>query len=318
MRKIFTAFLISITGQLAAFAQDDVQTPSGRPLPKTVEQIRKENLETRMDNMRRLNNARPEISLPGAPGLTRKERRKFEEISEVSDEEKARHRDFLKESNTGIFRLLPDFGCENENIIRTGGECANFVPGLWAYSLRTENHTNEIFQDLSFKGDKLVSDGLLAQGIFVSLENASLETISLESVGLNSLRAFAPAEDRKAASAQYLNLSAGIRENGVVLKNKIEVAENGVYALRVIAYDYKDKWRSRLWNRNIEKASPKEREFMGIADDKRNDSIYVFKIVGRSEIDGGITILWKRLSKEKSPKLVYEEDERLKDFKTKD
>jgi hypothetical protein len=35
----------------------------------------------------------------------------------------------------------------------------------------------------------------------------------------------------------------------------------------------------------------------------------------RKADDGGITIVWKRLSKEESPKITYKEDEKLRDFK---
>ncbi len=315
MRKFLAVFFILTVAQII-FGQDDIQTPTGRPLPKTLEQVRNENLGKRMGDLRRLGNSRQEISLPKTKRLSKEERERVEKIAEVDKNLKLKYKNFLKQSNTGIFRLLPDFECETKNVIRLDGDCKNFVPGLWTYSFRSKNYSNKILYDLTFKGDNLVTGSLLSQGILVSLGDKSLDSVLLESPGLSFLTSFAPATERETISEQYREISKGIEQHGLLLTNKLKMEENTTYALRTIAYDYKDEWTSRMWDKNADKVSEDEREFIAIDYDTRNDSIYIFRVVKKSD-DGGVTILWKRLSKEKSPKLVYQEDEKLADFKSK-
>ena len=148
----------------------------------------------------------------------------------------------------------------------------------------------------------------------VSLGSLSLDNVSLESPQLNYLTTFKPEADKHAVGKQFKALSSGIKKDGYTYSNKALVKENTTYAFRVIAYRFKDKWTSRLWRKNIAKATKEERKFYWITFDKRNDSIFVFRVIRKSE-DGIITVLWKRLMKQKAPTLVYEKDEKLLNIK---
>ncbi len=298
------------------FGQSDVQTQSGVRNPQTMEEVRNEDFQRRRAALSRAMSIRPELSTPRNKRLTSEERRRVKIATKVSKEVKNQYRNFLKQSNTGIFRLFPDFGCETKNVIRVDGDCKDFIPGRWAYSFRLKSYSNKTFHDISFKKDKFIVKSLLTQGILVDLGDSSIDDISLDQKSLEYLVNFVPANDRKKASEQYKELSVGVEKNGFKYSNNLTVKEDTTYALRLIAYKYKDEYSTRLWQKNIGKATDEERKFFGIQYDKRNDSIFLFRIVKKSDDDAGITIIWKRLSKKKSPKLIYEKAEKLKGFKS--
>lgn len=246
--------------------------------------------------------------------LTREELDRINMVTKVSEEDEDRYKNFLEQSNTGIFRLLPNVECETEYTIKLSAKCQNFVPDVWAYSFRLNDYAKEPFQDLSYEEDDLITDGLLSQGILVALGDKSLDDISLNSFGLNFLTSFKTDIDLKTLHKQYRELSEGIERDGLLYTNKLEIKVDNTYAFRIIAYKYKDDWFSRFRGKNDGKNTREDIDFYKIDYDKRNDSVYVFRIIRKSD-DGGITILWKRLSKQKSPRIIYRKNEKLKDFK---
>lgn len=306
MKKLLTLFVVLIGIQFC-FGQNNGNSDYSR------ERQREAVVQKGLSELRELSNIRPEISGRRTKRLTKEEIEKINAIIAPDAEDLEKYKVFLKQSDTGIFRLLPDFGCETKNIIRVDGECENFVPGKWAYSFRQENYADKELQDMAFTADEFVSNGLLTQGILVSLGDLELNAITLNSKPLNYLTVFVPATDRKAVGEQYRQISIGVEKDGYLYTKKVKVEENTTYALRTIAYKFKDKWSSRLWFQNQDKTTADERKFGEINSDRRNDLIIGFRVIRKSE-NGSITILWKQLSKEKSPRIVYEEDEKLEDF----
>ncbi|MEZ5344339.1 MAG: hypothetical protein R2681_02180 [Pyrinomonadaceae bacterium] len=313
--KNLTGLIIAVfaLGILTVFGQDDIQTPNGRPLPTTPEQASKRDFESRLSAMNRLMNQRPEAPRARSRRLTKEERKRFEEATEPPEDIKLKYEEFLDGSNTGIFRLLPNFNCQTDNIIKIDGECAGFVPDAWAYSFRFEDYSGKDFHDIKYEGDRLVTDSLLNQGILVNLGEIHAGSVGLDHPGAAYLKDFVPAEDRDGAAVQFREISEGTQKGDFFYSNSVRMEVGDTYLLRGIAYRFGDKWASRFRGRNEEKLLKEEHKFALIRFDKRIDSIYVFTVVRRDE-DGGITIVWKRLSKEKSPKIVFEEDERLRDF----
>lgn len=296
-----------------AIAQDDIRTPSGLKLPKTMKQVNDEDFERRRRAMDELANQKRERVMPKRKPLTKVERKRMKEVTRVHKEDLLEYKSFLGQPKTGIFRLLPDFDCETKRLITIAGDCANFVPGRWAYSFRRKAYGDEDFHDIAFKRDSFVVYSLLTQGILVSLGDVSLENLSLGSSQLEYLVSFQPQNDKISAARQFKEVAKGIENGGYLYSDKVIVKEYTTYAFRIVAYRFKDKWSTRLWGKNLDKSTKEERKFMGIGFDKRNDSIFVFRIIRRSE-DGIVTIIWKRLSKQKAPLLIYKKDERLADF----
>ncbi|MCB1023166.1 MAG: hypothetical protein KDB79_02170 [Acidobacteria bacterium] len=308
LTHIFVLLLFgAITGQ------DDIQTSSGRQLPTTPEQARERDFESRLRNMNRLMNQKPERSRTKIKKLSKEERKRFEDATSPSEELIKKYKEFLRQSNTGIFRLIPNFGCQSEAVIKLDGDCAGFVPDAWAYSFRAEDYSGEELHDISYIKNRIVSNSLLNQGILVDIGNADPAAVALDEPGLLFLQNFDPAEDRVGAHAQFMELAAGIESDGFYYSNSVGLKPGNTYAYRAISYRYGDKWSSRFRGRNFQKLSKEEQRFAWINLDERNDSIYVFAVVAQDE-DRGVTIVWKRLSKEKSPKLVFAKEEKLEDF----
>lgn len=250
--------LLTFLGAIIIVGQDDIQTPNGQRLPTTPEQARNRDFENRLRAMNHLMNQKPVSSRARIKTLSKEERKRFEEATTPSADIKLKYKNFLRQSNTGAFRLIPNFECQTENLIKVDGDCAGFVPDAWAYSFRSEYYSGKDFQDIGFENGKLVTDGLLNQGILVDLGNDSVETIGLDHPGFPYLSNFVPAEDRTGAALQFRELSAGIRSGDFYYSNSVQLEVGNTYGFRNIAYRYGDKRASRFRGRNYEKLSKKE------------------------------------------------------------
>ena len=311
--KILTVCLIILGAIQVFFGQSK---GSQRNVPEasrrlTIEQIREIEFERRRTNMNILSGRarsghmrRNERTKP----LTKEEKEKIKKIISPSEEDLAKYKDFLKQPDTGIFRLLPDYDCESKNLVRVDGDCANFVSNAWAYSFRWKYYSDENLHDISFKNDTLVSDSFFSQGIMVSLGDLPIENISPTGGGVKYLFDFKPETEFAAVRKQYEQIKKGFENGDYVYSNKLKIKENTTYAIRVIAYKYKDKAKRRF-TRNGEKP------LWYLDFDKRKDVIAAFRIVRKSD-DGGLTIVWKELQEIKSPTIVFQKDEQATDFKT--
>lgn len=93
----------------------------------------------------------------------------------------------------------------------------------------------------------------------------------------------------------------------------MKAEKNVTYALRAIAFRSEHKIISRLTPDNV---NPDESKFLYLDDDKRFDLTVVFRVVRQAE-NGSITILWKELNRQQSPKLIFAKNEKLSDIKPK-
>jgi hypothetical protein len=204
-----------------------------------------------------------------------------------------KHARFLEQPKTGIFRLLPDLGCEeNPLIIRADEKCLESVPEGSFYSFRERKHTKEFLSDIRLKNNHLITHGALSQGILVNLGEAALETLSPESSGLRFLRNYAPHSSGVEVQRQFLEVARGIKDGEYDYRKAFPVNENMTFALRVIAY------RGNIF-----------RTFSGyrynlLSGDKRIDLTVAFRII-RKDADGGITVLWKELERKDSPRIIF-------------
>ncbi|NNE99357.1 MAG: hypothetical protein HKN25_10100 [Pyrinomonadaceae bacterium] len=313
-KSIFIVLGLQIFYQ-GVFAQSDVRTPSGTPLPKTIKEIREQNVERRMAAMRILSQMPRQPKTQKPKKMSAKDLKKFKKLTKPSSEDATRYKEFLKQKKTGIFRIMPDFDCETENLVKAGGDCKYFMPGSWLYSIRKKKYSDLDLHDLAFKRNRLVSNSLLTQGLMTSLGDVPLTEISLDRRELRFLLSFVPEIDKELARNQFTELSKGIKIDGVLYANNFAAELNNTYALRVIAYRFKDRFSTRLRVENIP-STPNGARFAAIRSDKRSDSVFVFRVISKGA-DGGITIVWKELQKQKSPQIVFEKTERLSGFKAK-
>lgn len=213
-------------------------------------------------------------------------------------EDLSKYSQFLLQPKTGMFRLLPDPGCEdNALVVRVDEICRNAIPESFSYSFREEEHTAEILADIRLKNEFLISDGLLSQGILVNLGNIPVETVTLETEGLGFLKDYAPPVLSKEARAAFLRIIEGVKAGKHEYKVALKAVENSTYGLRVVAYrgSIFQTYRGFLYDL--------------LAGDKRIDLTLAFRII-RKETDGSLTLLWKELQRKESPKLKRPKKER--------
>ena len=161
-----------------------ITNPGSTRSPRTAEEARRREFEIRREAMDRLSRkaglGRERSRSTKTPTKEERERIKIIILPDSADLNK--YKDFLQQSKTGIFRLLPDFDCETKYLIHTDGNCANFVPGTWAYSFRRKSYSDADFHDIRFKDNSLSSNGLLNQSILVSLGDVPMENVSLNTI----------------------------------------------------------------------------------------------------------------------------------------
>jgi hypothetical protein len=211
-----------------------------------------------------------------------------------SEEDIAKYSGFLKQSRTGIFRLLNDVGCDsNVYVIHVDDNCKSAIPGSSFYSFREKEYTTAYLADIRFKDGLFITDGLLSQNILVRLGNVPLENLSTATEGMKFLTDFVPETLNTAATKQYIEIVKGIRADRHEYRKVLPASENMTYAMRIIAYRGSFYRSFRGWIFDL------------ISGDDRFDLIVGFKVV-RKETDGSVTILWKELERKKSPKLKYD------------
>lgn len=209
-------------------------------------------------------------------------------------EDAARYAQILAQPRTGIFRLLPDSGCEaNPLVIRADENCLNRIPDSSFFSFRENEHTQEILSDIRLKNGYLISDGILSQAILVNLGDVRLESVTTATKGLNFLNEYAPQIANREAHKQFLQMANGVESGGFTYRKTAPVVENSTYALRIIAY-----------KGNIFKTF-RGFHFDLLAGDKRIDQTLTFRVV-RKEPDGGVTIVWRELARREAPRIKFE------------
>jgi hypothetical protein len=217
-----------------------------------------------------------------------------------------KYKTFLSKNNTGIFRLMPDFGCnENKNVVVIKEECQKYsMPGGGSsFSFRRNTYRLRRLADLAFKDNIFFSGGKYTQGIIGVMGDVDLEKISINSVGIKQLSEFVPAAEYSAIEKQFKKIEQGLIVSGVLFSNKLKSKENITYVLRSIAY------RGKSYQAIADRLVYDEFEF-----DKRFDILVAFRVL-KKEKDGGLIILWKELERKESPKIEFPKEETKKDGK---
>ena len=200
---------------------------------------------------------------------------------------------FLKQRNTGIFRLVPDIGCsESTKVLDVSPDCSQHkIPGAGSsYSFRVRNYRISRLGDMTYIRNSLVSKGSLVGAIFVGLGDVPLEKVSLKSPGLLLITRFTPSNNSSEAFKTAHIFAQDVKQNGFIYGRVVYAAENMTFVLRSTAYRGKQL-------KALAGVTYNELDF-----DKRRDIIVAFRIV-RKDKNESITILWKELRNKKSPKL---------------
>lgn len=242
------------------------------------------------------------------PSLTA-ERKRIQALQAPYPGDLVKYSAFLRQPRTGMFRLFPDADCEKGLLVNVGGDCANHIPGASTYSFRE----GSFLSDVHFNNGWLNAEGFFSQQILVQLGDFPIENVSLSTPGVDFLDAFVPATAFSGAQAQNSEIVSGISRGDLLFSTKSKPVLDNTYAVRVVAYRNGNNLRKRIgWD--FSRKDNIVRKFYNVQYDNRKDVIVAFRVI-RQETDGNITVLWKELKRRKSPVIVFDDEEKLRDFK---
>lgn len=236
--------------------------------------------------------------------IYRKPTDKEMETLAVDENDLTKYAAFLRQSETGLTRLMSDRGCaESPNVVYVAEECRKYqMPGAGSsFSFREKNYRLRRLSDLTYDNVGFRSSGLLSHAILVNIGDAPLENVSLQTKGLKFLTAFETVTDFELARQTDKKLIDGIESDGFFYSRSAEAKENSTYVLRVIAY------RGNLY-RAVDGLVYDELDF-----DERRDVTVAFRVVRRDAESA--TILWKIISDQKAPAMKKPTEEQLKQMK---
>ncbi|MDH3528571.1 MAG: hypothetical protein OEQ28_03310 [Acidobacteriota bacterium] len=204
-----------------------------------------------------------------------------------------KYSDLLNEKNTGLFKLIPEFGCgEDERVVDASPDCSKYqFPGTGSsYSFRLGSHRLRRLADVTYIETSLIARGVFSGAIFVELGDVPIEEVHLNTPGLRYLAEYLPVDTATEAMEAAKRFANGVSRDGFIYGRGVFVTEGNTFAMRSIAYrgKYLRSEAGVIYN---------ELDF-----DKRRDVIVAFRIVG-VEDDGAATIVWRILRDTKSPKL---------------
>ena len=204
-----------------------------------------------------------------------------------------RHKTFLSQPDSGIFKLAADIGCVYDvQVISADDRCrTRTMPGSGSsFSFRTKNYRIRELADLALKDRSLTASGIWVTGVFATLGDVPIEGVALRNDVPSQLAAIRPASnvtEFKSLEEKYSSLNG---EGGVKLSRTVVIKNDTTYLMRSIAYKGKAK-------RVLSGITFNEFDF-----DRRRDVLVAFRVV-EVDADGSVTIVWRKLRDVESPKL---------------
>jgi hypothetical protein len=190
-----------------------------------------------------------------------------------SAEDKAAFADFLKQSNTGLIRLMLKGIYDDKLSMRGGGAYYSFTLLTHEYGPGTDINL-EPFNSNSYIPPPVLDHIFNAgspgcHGLIAQLGEVPLDQVTLEHKGAKFLVTYVPPSASPRPGEEIRRANTGIEQSGYVYKRNAPAITNHSYVLRSICYG-------------------------------RSDALVGFRIV-RKEIDGSVVILWKRLKQFPKP-----------------
>jgi hypothetical protein len=222
--------------------------------------------------------------LPPAP------KRKFTEEHKLrlypSAGEREQFAAFLRQPRTGLVRLLQPGECEDDPRLLQVGSCRDAIPpvpgGGTFYSFTRVGHESRQLADLRLDGDVFrvgFAGSVLA--VMAMLGDVPLESVRPESSEVKYLAMLAPPSSISEARTQVRRNIAGFRVSGIRHSVTAPVRLGTTYVLRSTTYKFGD---------HLDKKR------------KLDDVLIAFQVVGL-RADGSVTILWKEMRRQKTPKI---------------
>ena len=190
---------------------------------------------------------------------------------EPAEEDRVRYSEFLRQSDTGIIRLLPREKFDSETykdqrksiVMRGGGAYYSFTRLTHEYGFGSDIELEQGFFKVGFAGADY--------GFLTDLGDVPIETVSADTHAVSIFGAYQAAREEPLARREYRKVADGTDLEGIPIKSRLPVRSNSTYLLRSINY-------------------------------RESDVLVAFKVV-RMDSDGSATIVWKLLKKYGQPEL---------------
>jgi hypothetical protein len=219
-------------------------------------------------------------------------------------EDQLKFADFLKQSNTGLIRLIQQNDLDSRYTV-SANDLQSTLPirgGGAYYSFGKKSHSFGPWSDIYLQENVLFTQvANLSIGLFTALGDVPLETVSLQNPGVDFLLKMPIPTDVTEASLLVKRHDKGFREGEFAYRSAVQVAPNMTYILRSIGYRRPD-FLMVIPGTSVTFSSANV--YQGA------DVLIAFRVV-RQEADGTVTILWKRLKKASAPQLKREKKEKL-------
>lgn len=190
---------------------------------------------------------------------------------EPTEADRLRHAEFLKQSDTGLIRLLPREKFDSE-VYRSNKKTITMRGGGAYYSFTRKTHEYGYGSDLSLDQDVFqVGFAGADYGFLTNLGDIPIGTVGPETPAVARFAAYKAAREEQVARTEHRRLAEGAKLANLAVKNRLPVHSNSTYLLRSINYS-------------------------------DSDVLVVFRVV-RIDSDRSVIILWKLLKKYENPKL---------------
>lgn len=208
------------------------------------------------------------------------------------------HAAFLKQENTGIFRLHPRGKYEMSRTISANPAAEMVLPILGGgayYSFAEKTNKLGPWSEICLNNNLLSANGTgKTIGILTSLGDVALADVTLTTQGLDYLTKLSPPKTFTEVVELSAKSSRGFIANEQRYSSVLGAALNTTYVLRSILYK-KDGYV-------VHPNEPYYRLRLSSLGYDGSDQIVAFRIIRRHE-DNSITILWRRLQKFAASKL---------------
>jgi hypothetical protein len=243
----------------------------------------------------------------GVGGVTYKEGNltaAHKKILAALPEDQQKFAEFLKQSNTGIMRLIQQSELESRYTV-TAGDLQSTLPirgGGAYYSFGRKIHSYGPWSDIYLQENVLFTQvANLSIGLFTSIGDVPLERVTLQTPGVDSLLKMPVPTFVSEAAVQVKRNDKGFKEGEFAYRSAVQVMPNLTYILRSIGYRRPD-FLMVIPGTTVTFSSANV--YQGA------DLLIAFRVV-RQEADGTVTLLWKRLKKSAAPQLKRDKKEKV-------
>lgn len=194
-------------------------------------------------------------------------------------------------------RLIPYSRCTNDKssdltLSPICGTNEDIGGGGSFFSFRTNEYSPLVYSDIALEGSEFFAYGSYSTSFFSDLGEIPFESVGMDHDLVKKVSGIKYLDSRGEFYKLTVTDRFSVRSYGAEFRNYADVIVGHTYIIRSIAYNAGI----------VEVFSPMSINF-GTGQDKRLDQIVVFKVLAR-EVDGSLTLVWKRLSSTKAPKLV--------------